>query len=393
MADEENQTPEPVDRSNPRHRAPKWRTVWRFLGRMDLAAALILAFLVLIALGSCVPQLSPLVAADPERLLRWEALVRTRYGALADPLRASGAFRWFRSPIFLTVLASLATATLVCTLNRWQGLWRRVFRRPVRCSDVALERAPHTATLERLPAPRGEEDALPIQREARRPLPQLLRDHLERRGFRVRATAAADACYLRADRNRLTPLATLVTHLGLLLILLGAVLSSAYGWREQVTIAHGETVEIGHESRLAVRNEAFTVTRYPDGSVAGCQADVSVVAGGREVARGPVGVGEPLACGPVRLHLQSYETQDDGATVTLLAVHDPGYGLVISAGFMLLLGMTVSFNFPHCWVHARVEREGGVLRLAGRADRRAYDFGREFEALVEELSRVIGFRG
>ena len=48
----------------------------------------------------------------------------------------------------------------------------------------------------------------------------------------------------------------------------------------------------------------------------------------------------------------------------------------------------MSFNFPHCWVHARIEPEG-VLRLAGRADRRAYDFGREFEALVKEIKRMV----
>jgi hypothetical protein len=90
--------------------------------------------------------------------------------------------------------------------------------------------------------------------------------------------------------------------------------------------------------------------------------------------------------------------------VTLLTVHDPGYGVVITAGFLLLLGLTVSFNFPHCCIHARIEPQGacpelaegacpelaeGTLRLAGRADRRACGFGREFEALVEEIKRAV----
>jgi hypothetical protein len=74
--------------------------------------------------------------------------------------------------------------------------------------------------------------------------------------------------------------------------------------------------------------------------------------------------------------------------VTLLVVRDPGYGLVVTSGLLLLLGLTVSFNFPHCWVHARIEPQG-TLRLAGRADRRACDFGRGFASLVEQIGRAV----
>jgi cytochrome c biogenesis protein ResB len=121
------------------------RRAYRFLAQTNVAAVLIAVVLLLAALGSCFPQLTPTVAADPERLARWEAAVRARYGALTDLLTASGAFRCFRSPVFLVPVALLALSTLVCTLNRWRGLWRRAFHQPVRCSDVALDGAPHTA--------------------------------------------------------------------------------------------------------------------------------------------------------------------------------------------------------------------------------------------------------
>jgi cytochrome c biogenesis protein ResB len=99
-----------------------------------------------------------------------------------------------------------------------------------------------------------------------------------------------------------------------------------------------------------------------------------------------VRVNEPLICRSVELHLSGYAGTEGQYTVTLLAVRDPGYGLVVVAGFLLLLGLTVGFNFPHCWIHARVEPEG-TLRLAGRTDERAGDFGREFAALVTEIER------
>jgi hypothetical protein len=222
------------------------------------------------------------------------------------------------------------------------------------------------------------------------------REGLERRGFRVRTTEVVTTehplVYLRGDRNRLAPLATLVTHLAVLLLLLGAALSGGYGWREEVTVGPGGMAQVGHGSGLALRNEGFAITRYPDGSVAGYEAQVAVFDGGREAARGRVRVGEPLTYGPVGLVLRAYAETPGGTSVTLLAVRDPGYGPVVGAGFLLLLGLTVSFNFPHCWIHARIE-PGGTLRLAGRADRRACDFGREFAALVEEIRLAVAGEG
>ncbi|MDY6876299.1 MAG: cytochrome c biogenesis protein ResB [Chloroflexota bacterium] len=378
------------------------RRIYHFLSRTNVAAVLIAIVLLLAVLGSCLPQLTPTIEADPERLARWEAAVRARYGALTDLLIASEAFRCFRSPVFLVSVTLLALSTLVCTLNRWRAVWRRAFHQPVRCSDVALDGAPYTA---RLTAPMTVD------------LPHIVRESLKPRDFRVRTTEVATTnhptIHLRGDRYRLAPLATLVTHLAVLLLLLGAALSSGYGWREELTIGPGEVIEAGHGSGVALCNEGFTITRYPDGSVASYEAKVAIIAGGQEVVHDSVLVNEPLHYGPVRLYLQAYAGTPDGYSVTLLAVHDPGYGVVITAGFLLLLGLTVSFNFPHCWIHARIEPEGacpevaegarpevtegarpevteGTLRLAGRDDRRAHNFGREFEALVEEIRRTVG---
>jgi len=361
--------------SNPK--SPILKRAYHFLARVDVAAVLTLVVLLLAALGSCFPQLSPAVAADPGRMAQWEAGVRARYGGLTDGLATGGAFRWFRSPVFLGPLALLAAATLVCTLDRWRGVWRRAFYQPVRCSDAALDAAPHTARLNTSPA---------------LDLAAVAREGLERRGFRVRTTEVVTtnhpSVYLRGDRNRLAPLATLVTHLAVLLLLLGAALSSGYGWREEIAVGPGETAEVGHGSGLALRNEGFAVARYPDGSVAGYEAEVTLLDSGLEVARGSVQVNEPLTYGLVGLVLQGYAETPGGTSVALLAVRDPGYSPVVVAGFLLLFGLTVSFNFPHCWVRARIDPDG-TLRLAGRADRRACGFGREFAALVGEIKSLV----
>jgi cytochrome c biogenesis protein ResB len=348
------------------------KRAYRSLARVDVAALLILVVLLVAVLGSFFPQLSLSVAADPERLARWEAVLRARDGTLADLLAASGAFRWFHSPFFLLPVALLTLTTLVCTLQRWRAVWRRSLHQPVRCSDAAFERAPHTARLSVAPGA---------------PLVRVVRESLQRRGFRVRSAAAGDTVYLRGDRNRLSGLATLVTHLAVLLLLLGMALSGVYGWREEVTVGPDEMIEVGHGTELAVRNDGFVIQRYADGSVASYEAEVGLTRGSREVACGSVRVNGPLSYGGLALVLRGYGAVEEGHSVTLLVVCDPGYGPVIVAGFLMLLGLSVGFNFPRCRVHARVG-PGEMVRLAGWSERRAWGFERDFAALVGELKQA-----
>jgi cytochrome c biogenesis protein ResB len=347
--------------------------LYRFWARLDVAAILFLILLLLAALGSCLPQISPSAAADTDRLAEWETAIRARYGALAG-LLTTGRVSYFRSSVFVLPILLLAVATLVCTLDRWQRVWRRAFHAPVRCPDSAFETASHTIEL----AVESMVDAS-----------HLLGEALERRGFRVRLESTETARHLRGDRNRLAPLATLVTHLAVLLLLLGAALTSGRGWREEITVGPGQSAGIGRGSGLTLRNEGFTVTRYADGSASGYEAQVVVVEGDQDVKRGHVRLNEPLVYNGIRFTLQSYQTTGDEYTVTLLAARDPGLGLVVGAGFLLLFGLTVSFNFPHCRVYARAEPEGR-LRVIGRAGRQAPDFWREFAALAAELEQVIG---
>jgi cytochrome c biogenesis protein len=345
------------------------KQAWHFLTRLDVAAVLIVIVLLLAVLGSCFPQLSDSVATDAGRLVGWERGVQARYGALTDALAAMGIFRWFRSPVFLASLALLALATLVCTLDRWRAVWRRAFRSPAKPSGAIFDTAPHTARLVGPPAAG---------------LPHMVRDRLEARGFRVWSESAEDAVYLRGERNRLASLATLATHLALLLLLLGAILSSGFGWRQELTIGPDEVAEVGYGTRWALRNDGFSIERHPDGSVAAYQAQVAVISEGQEMTRRSVRVNEPLIYNGTGFYLSGYEERAGRYHVTLLAVRDPGYSLVIVAGFLLLAGLTMSFNLPRSWIQARIESDG-TLHLAGWAERQACDFGREFKAMAEDL--------
>lgn len=348
-----------------------FETVWRFLARLDVAAALMLVALLPIAIGSCFPQLSTSVAANAEQSARWQADVQARYGALTGWLAALGVFHWFRSPIFLVCSGLLCLATAICTLDRWRSIWRQTFHSPIVPSNAVFDVAPYKASL---------------TMSSVMTLPGILGQQLLRLGFQVHSERLGQDLYLRGDRNRLAGLATLVNHLAVLLLLIGTLLSSIYGWREELVISPGGRAEIEHASPLAVSNRGFSIVRYPDHSVADYRAEVTILEADQGVRRGSLRVNGPLDYKGVQLYLRGYEQKEGGYDITLLAVHDPGYGLVIAAGCLLLLGMTVSFSFPRCWIHARLQPDG-ALRLAAWPTRRVYDFGPEFALLVNEMRR------
>jgi len=339
--------------------------VWRLLIRLDTVAILIAAVLLITILGSCFPQ----AAADIGQSARWETAIRTRYGVLANLLSAIGAFRWFRSPLFMIPLALLTVATFVCTLDRWRRIWRRAFQRPVSCPDWIFDSASHTACLTVSHA------ASPVH---------IVKEKLEQRGFQVRSETAGDTIYLRGDRNRLAPLATLLNHVGVLLLLLGAVISSVHGWREELTIGPDATSTLGRAGDLTLRNEGFAIARHPDSSAASYDAQIAIVSSGRAVTRCTVRVNEPLIYDNIGFYLQGFQQTANGYSVTLLAVYDPGYSVVVAAGLVLLLGLTAIFYFPHCCIRIQI-RPDKTLRLAGEADRHAWDFQNEFASMVKEI--------
>lgn len=369
---------------------------WHWLARTDVAAVLITAAILLLAVGSLFPQLPPPEVSQGERLARWEALAADRYGRLTGILSAVGAFRFFRSPPFLLMVALLTLATLACTANRWPGIWREAFRRPM--AETWLDTAPFTATLT---PPTPDTTASRTHADALQRVPgiasspanaaawasALASRSLRERGYRVRSERTGETTHLRGERNRLSRLASLVAHLAVLLLLAGALVTALLGWREELTVTPGGTAAVGHGSDLLVRNEGFAIPRYTDGTPANYEARVEVVAGGRAIRR-TVAVNQPLAIRGVHLYLSGFQPTEAGYAVTFLAVHDPGYGIVIAAGLLLLLGMTIVFAFPHSAVHAQIAADGTV-HLAGWAGRWDFGFPRGFRELVAELERQM----
>ncbi|PWH15778.1 MAG: hypothetical protein DDG58_10535 [Ardenticatenia bacterium] len=338
------------------------RRLGAFSARLDVTAGLLFVLVLLSLIGSTIPQLPPEMAADPQRLAAWEAALRAKHGAWGDFLIASGAVQFFRNWLFLLPWGLLLLFTALCILHRWQAIWHSVKGGPVRCTSVLLGEAPHSASIP----------------ETSHATWELLRQILEREGYWVRVETDNAAWFLRAERHRLARLATLITHLSAIVMLVGVLLSLQLSWQEELIIPIGNTAVVRHAD-IPVHNVAFDIVRYPDGSVASYELHLRV-----QGVSARIRVNEPLVYQGISFHLSGYVSTPDQTAVVLQATYDPGYAPLIIAGFMMLIGMTVTFNMPSCRIQA-CRMADGVLQLGGWADRRAYGFAHMFETLAQTL--------
>ena len=172
--------------------------------------------------------------------------------AVVDVMERLSLFAVFRSPWFSAALVVLVISIVVCTLDRTPRLWRGVQRHPGRPARAVLRPAPAR--------PRGD------GRRGRRTTSDAV---LRRNGFRVREATDADGTrFLYGDRHQYTKMATLLTHLGLILFLLAAAVTSRLGDEQGLVVAEGESLTvqpIGTPGLLLVKNLDFEAPGFDTG--------------------------------------------------------------------------------------------------------------------------------
>jgi len=280
--------------------------IWRGLSSLRLAALLLALFVVVVLLGTVVPQMPSPVAGNASARAEWLAVARERFGARAALYQLLGLFTVYRSPVFILVVVLLALNTLVCTVNRFGVVWRGIAASPRVAQPAAFyAQARFRATI---PTDRAAADRV---------------SHvLTRRRYRVVQVVREGVTYFYADRGRWAYLAMPLVHLGVLVVVLAFAATQWTGWRRpDVVLPPGQVVPVGQG--WALRSEDFTVERAPDGGW-DYAATIAVLADDVEVQRETVRVNVPLRYGGVSCYLTSYgpavrvnARDEQGAAVTM----------------------------------------------------------------------------
>jgi cytochrome c biogenesis protein len=279
--------------------------LWRLFTSVNFAVVQIVAIAVLAVFGMTIRQLPGFAfrsAADySTEMDRLRTIYEPVFGVGGvDLLERLQLFHVFTSTPFSVALLVLVFSIIVCTLDRTPRLWQQ------------------SSAIRVVQPPAYFDGRLP-DRVSIAPGPGLSRasvaSALSRHRFSVRHAVGPDGGeFVYGDRHRWTKLATLVSHLGLILFLVAGLVTARFGDEQGLVVAEGETLTvqpIGTPGLLLVQNRAFEAPGLDTGMPTDFTTDLAVYQDGNLLAEKVIRVNDPLSAGGYTFHQNGFGPAPD----------------------------------------------------------------------------------
>jgi len=259
--------------------------LWGLFTSMRMALALMLGLALMALIGALVIQAPPGLAADPDAYNAWLVTLKPRYGGFTTVFDKLGFFAVFQSIWFRLLAVALTTSILACSAKRFPGLWKAAVHPRTKMSHSFYESAPFGTTIE---AQAPAEQALETTR-------RVFRSHR----FRTvvdHSDEVAGEHHLYVDQHRWSPFGTVIAHLSVVVILIGAMVGTMLGYRnEQLAVPVGSTVAVGGDTNLSVMARSFSDSYYENGAPSDYASTIALYRDGQEVAAKTIRVNDPLS--------------------------------------------------------------------------------------------------
>ena len=263
--------------------------LWQFLRSLRLTIALFLILAAASILGTLVPQNIDLPVY--ERM----------YGAFAARfIFVLGITDLFHCAWFIALIALLVLNLIACSVHRFPSTWKAVQAPQRPLTDAMLERLSfrRTCTL-------GE--------PARDAVPKM-QDSLKKGRWSVGVENKNGATHLMAQKGRYGRMGVYVTHLGVVLILIGALIGFLWGFKGFIRLFEGQSVakvQSAHEPAFRdlgfrVRCDRYSMTNYEDGTIKEYRSDLTVLEGDKEVLKKSIRVNHPMSYGGFVFYQSSF---------------------------------------------------------------------------------------
>jgi len=276
---------------------------------LKLTISLLILLAILSIIGTLITQ-----KATPSEYIQ-------RYGiGLYEVLNFFNLFDMYHSWWFSAILVFLMINLVTCSLHRFPGVWKQISHKPTSggLEDSMLKALPYVEKVRapNLPEAKAEEN---------------IRSYLKKWFGNPRWMETESAVTLYSEKGRFSRLGVYITHLSLLIILIGGLIGSQFGFKGFVNILEGETVdqiyergesgEIPRPISFSVRCDDFNITYYDlpgrkEKNVKEYTSIITILDNGKEVLKKSVRVNHPLHYKGLAFYQSNYG-----------AIHDVTFGI------------------------------------------------------------------
>jgi len=270
--------------------------LWDFFCSLKLTMFLLISLAVISIIGTIVPQ----GTVPPEYLATISQTKQQVYQVL-------GFFDMYHSWWFVLLLYMLTVNLIACSIKRLPHIWK-IISQPALTMSVALEQSLSSKASFRVS---GRTDALK----------EKLASFLHAEFARPVVTEDGGAWHFFAQKTPWCRLSVYVVHLSVIVIFIGAMIGSLFGYKGFVNIAEGESVSriqsrAGKEIDLgfALRCEQFSVALYKNGAPKEFKSILTVLENGKPVpdyTNVRVIVNDPLSYKGITFYQSSYGNAGD----------------------------------------------------------------------------------
>jgi cytochrome c biogenesis protein len=281
--------------------ADPFAKIWKFFASVRLTIVLLLTLAATSIIGTLIPQ-----NESPEAYFRAFGPFLFRF---FDVL---GLFDMYHSWWFQSLMLLLAANVLICSIERLSSTWRIIF---VRNPSFNLERFRRLKPKEEFGDNRNA-GALKESYSA-----------VIARSFRYWRVAETDnnGFAIYGEKGRWTRLGVYIVHLSVILMLVGGVIGSIFGFEGFVNIAEGDSAQqirirnSGEIRKLdfAIRCDDFDISFYTTGAPKEFRSRLTILEQGKPLLSKDIIVNDPLHYKGISIFQSSYgqlAPQDQGLT-------------------------------------------------------------------------------
>ncbi len=262
---------------------------WTFFSSVNLTIILLISLAITSIFGTIIPQQEG--AADFAQKLNPGLFRLFSFLQLFDMYHSI----WFR-----VIIGLLALNIIVCSIDRFPTAWKRFKTSPRPDRAKPFEDIPPERTF----TTQGD------LKEASAPLLELLGHRLKN----LKSKATDQGLYFYGEKGRYSYFGFYLVHLSVLVIILGGIIGSFFGFEAFVNIPEGDYVNsvrfrtggmiksLGFE----VRCNSFFVDFYPDGTPKEYRSDITFSVDGKEAFKGSLEVNHPITFRGVTFYQSTY---------------------------------------------------------------------------------------